>query len=152
MRPKTCYLLAIGTLLSATLGVAAPAAARVGDTVADARELARQHGAKAVRLFTARADLGGEQARVVQTTWVAPDEGWTLEQANGFLKLLVGGRRRIMVKTSRAEAGYVYSFRYQDEVAARCVYEQNRVREITATAPAFVEADAVETQSQFFLE
>lgn len=146
MSPKTCFLLAISAFLGATLGVATPAEARLGDTVASARDLARENGAKAVSLFTARADAGGEEARVVQETWIAPDEGWTLEQANGFLKQLVGGRRRIMVKTSRAELGYVYSFRYQEDVVARCVYEQNRVREITATAPAFVEADAVETQ------
>lgn len=147
MRFISYFLLVIAAFSAAP----APAEARLGDSVDVAAELARRHGAKSVRLYTDHPYQTDERARVVAVTWIAPDDGWTLEEANSFLKLLVGQRRRIMVKTSRAELGYVYSFRYQDEVAARCVYEQNRVREITATAPSFVEADAVEEKSTTFV-
>lgn len=132
MRTLTCCFLALAALCGASL----PADARLGDSVTVARELARRHGAKAVKLRTDLPYPADARARVVGVTWVAPDAGWTLEEANAHLKLLVGARRRIMVKTSRGDAGYVYTFRYQDEAAARCVYEQNRVREISATAPA----------------
>ncbi len=147
MRFPTCFLLVIAALWTA----AAPAEARLGDSVTVAREMARRHGAKSVRVYTDHPYPTDDRARVVAVTWIAPDDGWTLEEANGFLKLIVGHKRRIMVKTSRAEIGYVYTFRYQDEIGARCVYEQNRVREITATAPTFAEADASEAKSTTFV-
>ena len=136
MRHLTCCFLAIAAICGASL----PADARLGDGVAAARELARRSGAKSVKVHTDQPYPDDARAKVIAVTWEAPAAGWTLEEANAFLKLLVGARRRIMVKTSRADTGYVYSFRYQDEVAARCVYEQNRVREITATAPDFAQA------------
>lgn len=147
MRIQTYFLLVIAALWATTL----PAEARLGDSVTVARDMARRHGAKSVRVYTDHPYATDEGARVVAVTWVAPDDGWTLEEANAFLKLIVGAKRRIMVKTSRADVGYVYTFRYQDEIGARCVYEQNRVREITATAPTFVEADAVAEQSTTFV-
>ena len=143
------YLISCLLAAAAICGPAYPADARLGDSVTDAREMARHYGAQSVKLFTDHALPDDPSARVIAVTWVAPEAGWTLDEANAYLKLLVGQRRRIMVKTSRVDLSYVYTFRYQDEIAARCVYEQSRVREITATAPTFIEADAVEATFVF---
>ena len=147
MRVLTCSLLAC-VLWGA---VVPPADARLGDSVTVARELARRKGAKSVKLYCSHPYPESPLARVIAETWVAPDEGWNLEEANSYLKLIVGSRRRLMVKTSRVELGWVYSFRYQDHVTARCIYEGGLVREITAYGANYVENDAVEEKAITFV-
>jgi hypothetical protein len=143
--------LAFATALSSLLLAAAPADARLGDSATVARELARRNGAKSVKVYMSHPFPADPRARVIAETWVAPDAGWTLDQANAHLKLLVGARRRLMVKTSRIELGWLYTFRYLDHVSARCVYENGRVRELSAQSGAYVEADAVEEKSATFV-
>lgn len=133
-----------------TLMVPATADARLGDSVTVARELARRHGAKSVKLYMSQPYPGSAQARVIAETWIAPEGGWTLDEAASFLKLIVGNKRRLMVKTSKLEMGWAYTFRYQDHVSARCLYEGTHVREISAQSGAYLEADAVEEKTLSF--
>ena len=145
---KTLAPLAIAMLL---LPLAAPAEARLGDSATVAREMARRKGAQSIKVYMSHAYPADPAARVVAETWQAPPGGWTLEEAASYLKLIVGNRRRLMVKTSRFEDGWAYSFRYQDHVTARCLFEKDRVREISAQVGTFLEADAPADRAATFV-
>ncbi len=146
---KTLLTLAIAMLLLPLLP--APAEARLGDTPTVAKEMARRKGAQAIKVHTNLPYPDDPGARVVAETWTAPKGGWTLEEAASYLKLIVGNRRRLMVKTSRMETAWAYSFRYQDHVTARCLFEKDRVREISAQLGTFLEADATEDKTATFV-
>lgn len=140
--------LACSLLACLAIALAAPPAeARLGDAVPVAQEMARRKGAASVKVYTSHPWPADPAARVVAETWVAPTGGWTLEEAASYLKLIVGNRRRLMVKTSRVELGWAYTFRYTDHVTARCLFEKDRVREISAQNGNFLEADAVEEKA-----
>ena len=145
---KTPAALAIAMLLLTSLP--APALARLNDTPTVAKELARRKGAQAIRVHTSLPYPADPNARVIAEVWTAPAGGWTLEEAASYLKLIVGNRRRLMVKTSRLEKGWAYTFRYQDHVTARCLFEKDRVREISAQLGTFLEADATPERTGSF--
>lgn len=146
---KTLAPLAIAMLL--LLPLPAPAEARLGDTPTVAKELARRKGAQAVKVHTSHPYPGDPDARVIKEIWTAPPGGWTLEEAASYLKLIVGNRRRLMVKTSRMETAWAYTFRYQDHVTARCLFEKDKVREISAQLGTFLDADATDEKTATFV-
>lgn len=148
--PTMKFLIPLALAMLLLPAVAAPAEARLGDTPTVAREMARRKGAVSVTVHTSHPYPADPAARVIAETWTAPAGGWTLEEAASYLKLIVGNRRRLMVKTSKIEQGWAYSFRYQDHVNARCLFEKDRVREISAQTGAYLEADATENRTATF--
>lgn len=116
----------------------APAAeARLGDRLTAARELARGEGARAVELHPGAPPWGLGEPVVIAETWWAPEGGWTREQANALIKMLVNNRRRLMVKTSRDAEGWAFSLRFEEDVTARCRYTKERVHELHVQLPSF---------------
>lgn len=131
--------------------LAAPAEARLGDTVPAAREFARLHAVKYLHLYTDHRYPEHPGARVIMVVWGAPGPGWPLGEAARRLKLIVGGRRRLAQKTTRSELGWIYNFIYAGGVTAVCRLERGRIGEVQAALPAYDERDVVEEKFLTFL-
>lgn len=117
--------------------LASAAEAKLGERLTPSRELAQAHGARAVELHPGPAPWGFGEPVVLAETWWPPEGGWSREQANAIIKMLVNNRRRLMVKTSRDAEGWAFTLRFEDDVMARCRYTKDRVRELHVRTPAF---------------